>query len=320
MAAAQNKAGIRAFSRLSVRGLMLGVLVAGAWFGWVSRRAHLQHEAVMAIERAGGKVCYDWEWKDGKPVIAGESWWRNLQSKTVGIDVFGRVVAVRLEDLGRRLDEAGVNADVESVKAAHGNGPNASVTDRTLDRLKNLPDVQYVEAPGSDITDDGLSRLRALTGLRGLQVAATNISDAGLSLMGAHPDLETLCLNFTRVSDTGIASLSRMTNLRELYLFGLFIDDASLKHIKPLTRLKRLDLSVSKITDEGLIELSGLTALKDARPWRLSHPWLWFGASAKDKRARVADTLRNAHRRWEFGPRGRFQHAASIGPIAHQAY
>ncbi len=47
--------------RFSVRGLIVVVLVIGGWMGWMVRCARIQREAVAAIKKAGGGVCYDWE-------------------------------------------------------------------------------------------------------------------------------------------------------------------------------------------------------------------------------------------------------------------
>ena len=75
-------------ARLSVRGLIILVLVIGGGLGWVVRSAQLQREAVAAIQRAGGRVKYDWEWKSRSPIHNGRpaassgsarhqrTWWR----------------------------------------------------------------------------------------------------------------------------------------------------------------------------------------------------------------------------------------------------
>jgi hypothetical protein len=42
--------------RVGVRKLLLLVLVIGAGIGWIVRQAHVQRDAVAAIERCGGWV------------------------------------------------------------------------------------------------------------------------------------------------------------------------------------------------------------------------------------------------------------------------
>ncbi len=53
----------RSWLRLSLRGLMIFVLLAGGWLGWLAHRANVQRKAVAAIQHAGGRAWYDWEWK-----------------------------------------------------------------------------------------------------------------------------------------------------------------------------------------------------------------------------------------------------------------
>ena len=55
----------RRYLRISLRGLIVLVLVFGSALGWIVKRTKVQRAAVAAIERAGGSVNYEWEWKDG---------------------------------------------------------------------------------------------------------------------------------------------------------------------------------------------------------------------------------------------------------------
>jgi hypothetical protein len=47
--------------------------------------AHVQREAVAAIERAGGEVMYDWQWKDNA-LVHGRPWASRWLVDRVGID------------------------------------------------------------------------------------------------------------------------------------------------------------------------------------------------------------------------------------------
>ncbi|MGO9464777.1 MAG: hypothetical protein ACLQVF_11580 [Isosphaeraceae bacterium] len=49
---------------LSLRALLILVLVLGAWLGWFVRNARIQHDAVAAVQRAGGSVAYDIDWRN----------------------------------------------------------------------------------------------------------------------------------------------------------------------------------------------------------------------------------------------------------------
>ncbi len=60
------------YVRLSVRGLIVLVLLIGAWLGWVVRSARIQRQSVAAIQAAGGRVMYDWQWKAGRKISGGK--------------------------------------------------------------------------------------------------------------------------------------------------------------------------------------------------------------------------------------------------------
>ena len=55
----------RYIPRLSLRPLMILVPSLGAGLGYFILRARDQGEAVVAIQRAGGTIVYDWQWKNG---------------------------------------------------------------------------------------------------------------------------------------------------------------------------------------------------------------------------------------------------------------
>ncbi len=85
----------RSYTRFSVRVLIVLVLAIGAGLGWLVRSARIQCEAVAAIERADGWVEYDWDWKDGQPIKDGWPLAPSWLVHALGVDYFGRVVAVR---------------------------------------------------------------------------------------------------------------------------------------------------------------------------------------------------------------------------------
>jgi hypothetical protein len=53
----------RSFLRFSLRGLIVFVIGVGAGLGWIVRQAHVQRDAVAAIEEVDGSVRYDWEFR-----------------------------------------------------------------------------------------------------------------------------------------------------------------------------------------------------------------------------------------------------------------
>ena len=62
----------------------------------VCSQLRIQREAVAAIEKAGGKVWYEWEWKDGKPSQEESLWVPAWLVDRAGVDYFGNVVAAEV--------------------------------------------------------------------------------------------------------------------------------------------------------------------------------------------------------------------------------
>ena len=101
------------YVRMSVRGLIVLVLLIGAGLGWIVRSARIQRNAVVAIEKAGGSVSYDWERSNGNDVPGGKPWAPRWLVDLVGVDYFGHVTAVcapRATPLRRWL-RSGVSPD-----------------------------------------------------------------------------------------------------------------------------------------------------------------------------------------------------------------
>src|SRR5262245_30630399 len=84
----------RRFLRFSVRGLLMIVLLVGAWLGCVVRSARIQREAVAAIEKARGWVEYDWKGKITDGGHGAPDWVPKKMVDALGVDYFGNVIRV----------------------------------------------------------------------------------------------------------------------------------------------------------------------------------------------------------------------------------
>jgi len=204
------------------------VLVLGAWLGWFVRNARIQHDVVAAVQRAGGSVSYDIDWRNegfnpyARPwapmrLLDGKLWGTKWLIDHVGIDYFGSVVTVNL--IPSRINDP------------------MRANDATMALVGQLGRLDSLRLTGTAVTDAGLVHLKGLTGLR---------------------DLE---LGNTQITDTGLAHLKGLTELRQLLLFNTPVTDAGLDHLKELTSLVLLDLSGTKVTDEGVIELERVSSL-----------------------------------------------------------
>lgn len=230
-----------------LRALMMFVLVLGGGLGWLAYRERVQRMAVAAIEAAGGKVAYDWEYGSeiGPAGIRparfgtkppGPKWLYDA----VGPHYLGDVVDVRL---------GGAKAD-ESVMAHVG-------------RLGRL---MLLDLKGADgVTDSGLVHLRRLREITSLDLASTGATGACLTHLAGMSRMAHLHLPDTGVTDSALAQLEGLTALERLESERVHegITDAGMAHLARLVNLKLLELHSPRITSRGLVHLRGMSHLID---------------------------------------------------------
>jgi hypothetical protein len=137
----------RRFLRFNARGLIVLVLVIGAVLGWIVRTAHIQRDAVAAIEKAGGLTFYN---IPRTPVVSWHepSRWRTLVGGYIGIDYAGHVCHVNFP----QITPTGNDADRQGAVA----------------RVGDLGQLETLDFAGMSVTDgdlaslDGLNRLQQL--------------------------------------------------------------------------------------------------------------------------------------------------------------
>jgi internalin A len=176
------------FLRFSVRGLIVLVLVIGVGLGWIVRQAHVQRDAVAAIQEAGGSVRYDWEWGDGN---VGKPWAPQWLVDLIGVDFFGHVTAVWVAQ---------------------------SESDVVIAQVGRLTRLQYLGI--WSLSDARLANLKGLTKLTSLGLYGPQVTDARLAHLKGMTNLSFLHLHHTQVTDAGLAHLKGLTNLSELYIVG----------------------------------------------------------------------------------------------------
>jgi hypothetical protein len=247
------------FSILCLLLLFVVVAVPCSWLATEMKAARKQREAVAAIEKAGGKVGYDYEpdpylVPDAEP--PGPAWLRKL----LGNDLF---VSVTVASIIAR-DAIG-DAELEFLEGLPqlqelelGGG---MVSGAGLGRIAELPQIQRLVLAGTDVSDAGLQRLKGLTRLQSLDLESTNVSDAGLQYLEGMTRLQELELDETRVGDAGLEHLRGLTQLDSLDLTSTEVTDAGLEHLKGLTQLRNLTLRGTRVSDAGLEHLEGLIQL-----------------------------------------------------------
>ena len=176
----------RRWLRISVRAVLLLVLLIGCLLGWMVRAARIQRDAVAAIEGAGGRVDYDWEWENGFPKNDGP-WAPEWLVDRLGIDYFGSVVHVEFSVFSHDMtgvEIGGLEASLQSYRRRF---------DVALAHVGRLRRLEELELSISEVTDAGLKHLMGLTALKKLDLENTNVTDGGVQeLQMALPKLEIL--------------------------------------------------------------------------------------------------------------------------------
>jgi hypothetical protein len=219
--------------RFSVRGLIIVVLLLGCGLGGMAHfihQARVQRETIAAIERSGGFVDYDWQWRDGAP-LRGKPWWPRWLEARVGIDGLSNVVHVSFDHLSDvsdvELELVGRLPRLEDLDAC-----KSSVTDAGLAYLAGLRCLRHLDLSGTPVAGAGLAHLAGLKGLKDLDLSHTEITDAGLAHLGGLSCLQTLSLAFTDVGHAGVARLKKLRNLRSLDLAFTKVDDFAAQELR----------------------------------------------------------------------------------------
>ena len=140
------------FLRFSMRGMIALVLVIGVWLGWLVRSTRIQREAVAAIERAGGKVSYNWEWSDAKPTPTGKPWAPRWLIDRIGIDFFGHVTSVEFH-LPYSLTDGPIVEFANFTRLQRLVFTSMTSSDAGLLSLKNLADLRELDLSHCLVTD-----------------------------------------------------------------------------------------------------------------------------------------------------------------------
>jgi hypothetical protein len=235
------------------------VLVFGVGLGWIVRNARIQRKAVVAIEKAGGRVGYNWEWQNDHWNLSGKPWAPRWLVNTLGADYFGHVVVVLISTRKPSAEELAHVGNLRQLEVLLFYDSNLADNDLAhLNKLANLRNLQLSwsgSRRGLKISDSGIERLKGLTNLEELGLAGTQISDAGLRNVEGMTKLKGLSLEETPITDNGLAHLKDLTELNYLDVSGTQVTDKGLVHLKGLTKVKLSYVRRTSVTDAGVKEL-----------------------------------------------------------------
>ena len=200
--------------------LIVVVAIPCSWLAVKMQRARRQREPVEAIQKAGGRVGYDWG--NVKPKSSAPVWLRRL----VGEDFFADVYSVSLKDTG--------------------------VGDKDLEHLTGTPHLYMLVLSGTQITDAGLQHLKGMKNLWWLYLSDTQVTDGGLEYLKGMTSLQQLYLSGTQITDAGLERLTGLIDLAVLDVSDTQVTGTGLEYLKGMIAFQLLDLSGTQVTDAGL--------------------------------------------------------------------
>ncbi|MCE9554664.1 MAG: hypothetical protein K8T91_15010 [Planctomycetes bacterium] len=234
-----------------LRTLLILTTVIAALVGLLARwsyDARQQHQVVMVIEAARGRILYDFHFHG----LREPPYWPRWLVNAIGVDYFAKVEYVTLMD-----------TEITDTNLLHLNRLTAlhtldltglQITD-ALEPLTGLTKLHRLYLSHTQVTDSGLMHVKGLSGLQELELCDSQVTDKGLEHLKGLSELQTLKLCTTKVTDYGLRHLKGLTSLQHLDLAGTEITDAGLEYLEELTNLKYLSLNDTAVTDTGKARL-----------------------------------------------------------------
>jgi hypothetical protein len=162
-------------------GVLLVVGMATGYWAMCRQQVQKQSKAVESIQRSGGRVYLEYQWRDGAPDPQPTPPRETLARRLLGSDWLDRVVAVDLTTV------------VEM--------------DQAIGALRWLPHLEFLNARGSSLSDESVKSLGRITSLRSLVLAQTEITDSSVDTLVHLRLLKHLDVQGTRISASGVKQL-----------------------------------------------------------------------------------------------------------------
>lgn len=244
-----------------------------------------EEQAIQALERKNALFLREQETVNGKLV---HSYWRvdlsvstcdvsdlKLLQKIKSIQVVGlnhgtsKALSLLhgITDLRWLIFPSGAKDD-ELEEIGHFKGliglglRGTSITDKTLNRIKQNSKLEFLELGATAISDNGLKNISELPRLKHLRLAKTSITDEGLKHLGKLTDLVSMELDETSISNAGLKFLSGATALTRISVEETKVTDEGLYYCRLFPKLDWLQVSGEGITDRGLAFLESVPSLR----------------------------------------------------------
>ena len=145
---------------------------------------------------------------------------------------------------------------------------------RAADVLASMSSLRVLRVDG-EVTDKGLNDIARLTQLESVRICCAPVTDAGLAALGALNHLKTLEVSYAGVNGagglenpggitgSGLSALASLSNLEELRLHHTRLTGTKLGSLHALRKLRVLDLRANQITPEEIGVIDGMPPLSE---------------------------------------------------------
>jgi Leucine-rich repeat (LRR) protein len=216
------------------------------------------------VNKAGGSVQLDFTFKGKDKPIAGV--FLNAPNvKKVDLTMLKDLPKLRALYLGtalwtdKEMEQVGTLTNLQELQLY-----GTEVTGAGLAQLKGLTKLETLNLP-TTVKDDDLKNLKPLTGLLNLELHDN--TDVGLEFVKDLPRLQTLRLEGFKITDKGLAHLKGMGELKSLVCFHTEVKGEGVESLKDCPKLENLELTGGAAGGAGLAHLKDLKALKSLNLW-----------------------------------------------------
>lgn len=263
---------------------MVDLLSLPAWPVWMLAlallpgcaiyRAEEQRQAVDWIESQGGRVEYDYQRENLKPVDVWyntgseedeEQWQSRLPEDTWVAKKFGREYAYRVHNVS--FYQSKLAGDVSRITGARGlkqlDFGECELTEELLAAIGDCRDLEQLTLSDCQLQNaESLAQLAKLPKLKELSITYMSLEGNSLAHIGRCRNLKLLELTFCEFDAAQVQHLRGLTQLRNCCLGGTSVGDEQLGVLRSWPQLKRLVLG-AQVTDAGLSEVGSLRNLED---------------------------------------------------------
>lgn len=265
-----NRSRRRIRFSLSTRTFAIVVLIVGAWLGWRMRQAREQRAAVAQIFWNGGRVLYDYQYRNGKTINGGKPWLPKAAYNLAGEDFFHDVTTVSYLTGGYDVDgkQKTIRELLEPLRLL--TGPErlvlwASPAVREMDELVQLRNLHGLWIVDYRAGDEGAAYISRMPALKNLRLSPTPglgevLTHRGIADLAKLTGLESLDLGRYVVGNEDWMSLKDLTSLREL---SVDAEPGSLAALKEFPRLRSLSLNDTELTAADMTIITSLPNLEE---------------------------------------------------------